>query len=178
MSTITINVQIATLTTKIKQHLAVVGKRAKDPEGRLAYSDLTTSTAEDERVWVDFILGGAETVVAALRPLSGSYQYNSADNELTFKVMSERWLQSGDNIHDLTEALHDAIERYLWHFAASQYVMVITPPMKDRYGHEIQNPHVKISEAELLKIMELAYLKRPATPSNKEYENVTGEVTT
>lgn len=175
MSVITITVSIASLTTKVKTHLSVIGKRAKDATGKPLYSDLSTSTAEDAVLWKDLMANGSENVVAALDQLSGSYHIEN--DTITFKVMSERWKDfSADNEHDLTEALHDAIVKFLWQYTLLHFLSIIHPAESPKGAPFFAATYERACESTLGAIRNLAYLKRPPIQSDKDYSNVTGEV--
>ena len=172
MSTININIERSTLVNKIKQHLAVIGKRARDAQGNSLYSDINTSSNEDSVVWNDMIDGGAEVIVATLAPLSGNYV--STTGTISFNVTCDRW-KTGDE-DDITPALQSAVETFIWNYAIKEYLALIHPSAVDKYPPRWAYPYELRMQTEVSTIQEIAYLKRAPQESDKEYSSITGEV--
>lgn len=177
MSSIKVTVTYNTLITKIKQHLAVIGKRAKATDGNSMFSDLTTSTAEDTVLWKDLCNGGAETVIASVAELSGGYK--TSDTTITFHVASSRWEDyDGDRLTDLREALSEAMTTFIWNYAVCQYLSIIHPSTGAKYPPIWASPYESRMQFQLKTIRDIAFLKRDPLESDVNYNAITGEVVT
>lgn len=74
---LSISVTLDSVKDKVTKHLAVIGKRAKDVQGKSMFSDLTVSSNEKD-VFDDIIKSGAETIVNELAPFCGEYVFTPA----------------------------------------------------------------------------------------------------
>lgn len=178
MTTINIDVKYSELMSKIKTHLALIGKRAKDANGNSAFEDISTSTTEDARVWVDLVGMGAELLVSTIDQVSGGY---TEDGEtLSFRLMSDRWKDkvAGElDERDLTIALSRAVFKYLWMYAVRQYLSIIRPAMDGQGLPPYAAAYSEGCDRSISTIISLAYLKRtPKADPNKDYTSITGEV--
>lgn len=169
LSFITIQVAYSTITEKVKIHLALIGKRAKDVNGNSLFSELTTSAAEDQKVWVDLANMGAETLVSSIAPITGSYATTTTN--VTFKLMSTRWkLEGGEDEHDITVALGQSCEKFLWLFVLYQYLSIIRP------SSEYAKAYNESCEQQLMVIRNMAFVKRDPDIEKTKYSSITGEV--
>lgn len=168
-SYIDIVVKYSDVIEKVKVHLALMGKRARDQNGNSLFSELTTSTAEDVKVWSDLINLGAETLVGTITPITGSY--TTSAGELSFKLMSTRWkLEGEENAMDISRALAPAIHKYLWMFTVYQYLAIIRP--SGDYAQAYSNA----CDQELLTIRNIGMTKRAPKTETPKYSSITGEI--
>ncbi len=178
MATININVRYTQLISKIKTHLALIGKRAKDTNGNSAFEDISTSTTEDAKVWADLVGMGAELLVSTIEQVSGGY--SDSGEILSFKLVSDRWqdkVTNGADNRNLTEALSRAIFKYLWMYAVRQYLSIIRPAVGEQGLPPYAAAYSEGCDHSISTIISLAYLKRtPEAASNKDYTSITGEV--
>lgn len=178
MKVINVSVTYSELISKIKVHLAIIGKRAKDRDGNSVYEDLTTSTTEDAKVWADLVDLGAEALVSTIDQVAGGY--SESGDTLTFKLMSDRWADKVSGRYDerdLTNALHQAVFKYLWMYAVGQYLSIIRPTTDPQGVPPYAATYSSGCEQSLSTILSLAYLKRtPESDTDKDYSSITGEV--
>lgn len=185
-----ISVTYSELTTKIKTHLALIGKRAKDANGESVFSEITTSTTEDAKVWVDFINLGVEYILAALVDfglMESTGCYTDAD-KIKFQLGSTRWDAIGEkrdngtadgySVHrNFIIPLKSAIIKYLWMFAVYQYLSVIRPAASEKGVPPYAIAYERECEQAMLAIHTIANTKRaPEILSSEYYSSIKGEI--
>lgn len=188
---LTIEINRGELIVRVKKHLAILAKRARNREGQSIFSDITTSTTED-CIYEDMVTSGTTDLVARLKDMCSAYV---RDGEvISFDMYSDRWridktlieIEDGDQkpTMDLTNALRDAIDNYLYNYVIARYLNSVSPAIG-----KFSDPYMESCETILKSLVELAFERRgirvPEYPYTKSIrtegdtiELSVGEVTT
>lgn len=83
------------VTTQVKKHLAIIGKRLEDSKGDTQFAKITLSSAETG-ILEQYVNAAAETFVAELSPLVTFYK---ADSYIQFVISNSRWASSNNGIN-------------------------------------------------------------------------------
>lgn len=171
---LTVVLNKAELVSKIKKHLAIIAKRARDREGKSIFSEITTSTTEDY-IYEDMISFGVNDMVARLKDLCSVY-VNDGEN-ITFDMYSDRWkiekteIEIEDEVDvatmDLINNLTESITNFVFNFAVARYLNSISPAVGKYSDAYIEN-----SNNILNTLVEFAFVRRairvPEYPYTKE----------
>lgn len=176
MSTITsINISVTTsgLITKIRRNLAIIGKRARRTNGESMYSDITASNNE-EPLYDDLLMFGAQTVVSNLSDLCTAYVETDTDSTVNgvvaFTLISAR-INSSDSIQNILKGL---IEDYLYNFVLARYLSEIHPSTGDKYPPLFGKTYTDACDTLMVQIRTIAFLKRPKEGSDSLGYNSVG----
>lgn len=171
MRTITVNATISDLTSKIKQRLAIVGKRAKDTHGNSLFSDITTTSKEDA-LFVDLVRCASESLVAELPDFTTTVLFD--DDKIIIKLSSTRWPADEDGL-TLCSAISDAVTQYLHDYATGQYLAMIHPSTGEKYPPIYGSPYSTNCQHIISNIYRMSYLKKTVKQSST-YEDVKFEI--
>lgn len=170
-----IEVKYADLLPKIKQHLAIVGKRAKTVDGKPMFSDISSSTNEDP-VFAEMIEAGAHNLMATLRDMAIWFSHirnpNRVSVGLKFKLSSNRWVYDTEEV---VEALQDSLIQYLYNYALAQYLTDIHPSTGAKYPPLYGQTYIEHCAVIINTIRELAFLKRAPIDREKSYADIKAE---
>lgn len=173
--TIEIKVVHSEALAKIRQHLSVLGKRAKMVDGTPMFSDFQPSTHE-ESVYYDLIASGMETLVNNLGDICSSYTTTEDSSThiptTTFKLVLTRYEMSEVEKMNVTAALRDACIKYVYNFALAQYLAIIHPGTGEKYPPRWGVTYQEQCAIIIGNIKSIAYNKRPADISDKSYADV------
>lgn len=146
-------IDFSSLKPDIKRHLSVIGKRAKDGEGKNIFSDITTSTAEDP-IFDRYVSEAVQNLAGALNIFVTDY------TETSLTIDAERWND------ELIDALEKACLSYATLYSVYQYLSMTRPDMSEKYAAEVVG--------KLDNVITLAYHKEQPNQSESSYADVGG----
>lgn len=149
-------ISLTGVTAKIKRHLAVIGKRLYDKEGKNLFSNITTSTAEDA-IFDHYVAAAAQNIATALA------QFVSGYTDTSITVTGTRWDTN------LTTAVTNAAQSYALFFSVGEYLAMTHPELAEKYYRDAQGM--------MNTIVSSAYEKDPPV-SAFSFSDPTGTVTT
>lgn len=151
------------IVARVKKHLSVVAKRAKDREGRNIFSEVTTSQTED-CIYEDMMRDGATDLIARLKDMCDAYVFEEGD-DMRFDMYSERWriektpieIEDGDEkpTMDLTEVLRSSITSYVYNFTIARYLNSVAPAIG-----RFSDPYMENCTTVFNQVVELAFVRR------------------
>lgn len=145
-------IDFANIKNDIKRHLSVIGKR-KNSEGKVAFSDITASTAE-EPIFDKYISEAIENIAGML----GIFVVGYTDTSISLNA--ERWNPS------LVTALDKASKTYVALYAVYEFLNMSHPDIAKKYQDELL---LKASN-----IIALAFHKQEPTASSASYGDIRG----
>lgn len=145
-------IDFANIKNDIKRHLSVIGKR-KNSEGKVAFSDITASTAE-EPIFDKYISEAIENIAGML----GIFVVGYTDTSISLNA--ERWNPS------LVTALDKASKTYVALYAVYEFLNMSHPDIAKKYQDELL---LKASN-----IIALAFHKQEPTTSTASYGDIRG----
>lgn len=135
-------ISLTAVTAKIKRHLAIIGKRLYDKEGKNIFSNITVSTAEEE-IFSHYVAAAAQNIAATLA------QFVTAYTDTSITVDSSRWDAA------VTSSLQKAAESYALFFAVGEYLAMTHADLAEKYYRDAQGA--------MSTIVTTAYHKDPPT---------------
>ena len=141
----TVTIVTSPIMTDIKQHLAVIGKRAQDKEGNNIFSNITMSTAE-ESIISQYVEAAAQDIAAVASQFVGTC--TTQTGEITMTVEHPRW----DNI---SNAFVQAVKTYCILYSVGEYLAMTHTDLAKKYYDDAQQ--------RIATITSLLYHKSPAS---------------
>jgi hypothetical protein len=135
-------ISLSGVSTQIKRHLSIIGKRLYTKDGKNLFSNITVSTAEDS-IFNDYIYAAAQNIAAALAQFVTSYSNTSITVEGT------RWDTN------VASAVQNACVSYATLFSVGEFLAMTHPELADKYYRDAQ--------IMMNTIISTAYHKEPPT---------------
>lgn len=138
---------------EIRQHLSIIGKRAKDSQGNNIFSSMTLSTAE-EPIFQHYVAQAVGHIVA----LSADFTISKSADAI--KVSHPRW-QGADE-----ETFHLLAHEFIIASSVAEFLGMSAPDYAKKYFND--------ADTLLSSIRMLLYAKMPSESSAASYGDVTG----
>ena len=123
-------ISLTGISTDIKKHLSVIGKRLYTKDGKNMFSDITVSTAEQPSagsgIFDQYISAAAQNIAGALAQFVTSYSDTSID------VTGTRWNAA------LTSSVQNAAKSYATLFTVGEYLAMTHPDLAEKYYRDAQ----------------------------------------
>ncbi|MBQ8711538.1 MAG: hypothetical protein IJ551_01750, partial [Prevotella sp.] len=155
------NINYDSVIRSVKRHLAIIGKRLRNKEGKNLFSDITLSSAEDKEILTQYINAAAQNVAALLRPLLSSYTISTDEAVLT--------LDNTRSDADFENRCQDLSTTYMVLFTTGEYLAMLHPELAQKYQTDAANAIQSLTRFSLY--------KQPPTPSHYSYAAPTGIIT-
>lgn len=153
------NIAISDIKKDMKAHLAIIGKRLYDKEGKNLFSNVTLSTAE-EPVIEQYISTAAQNIEALLQHFITGFSVTQKN--VTISIHNTR------GASDFSQRCEEMVKSYITIYVVAEYLAMTHPEMAEKYRQDAGNA--------LLSLQLYVFHKQAPTEPTKSYEDIKGEI--
>lgn len=151
MESISVGLNSTQITSDVRKHLSIIGKRQTDRQGNLLFTGVTLSSKEQDVIDM-YIKAAAQIFSSELAPLVQYYGTSEGDY-LGLTIESTRWSDASQ------KAFSDNFNGFITSYIVNAVLAADYPELAKKYESDMQNHIVAASK--------LVYVK--TSPSLSEY---------